>query len=51
VPLDPSEKLTVCEHSPAKASSVLCVADAQDPLSVTQMSSPLFYSNLDFLLS
>ena len=48
MPLDPSEKLTIGEHSPAKVSPVLWVADARDPLSVTQRSSPLFYSNPDF---
>ena len=51
VPLDPLEKLTVGEHSPAKASSVLWVADEQDPLSVTQRSSPFFYSNPGYCLS
>jgi len=51
VPLDPPEKLTVGEHSPAKVSSVLWVADAWDPLSATHRSSPFFYSNPDFWLS
>jgi len=51
VPLDPPEKLTVGEHLPAKESSVLWVADARVPLSVTQRSPPFFYSNPDFWLS
>ena len=51
MPLDPPEKLTVGEHSPAKGSSVLYVADARVLLSVTQRSPPSFYSNPDFWLS
>ena len=43
MPLDPPEKLTVGEHSPAKVSPVLWVADARVPLSVTQRSPSLFY--------
>ena len=43
MPLDPPEKLTVGEHLPAKESSVPWVADAQDPLSVTQRFPPSFY--------
>ena len=35
VPLDPPEKLTVGEHSPASVLSVSCVADMRVPLSVT----------------
>jgi len=46
--LDPPEKLIVGEHSPASVLSVLCVADTQVPLSVTQRLPPLFYSNSRF---
>ena len=49
MPLDPPEKLTVDEHSPASASPVLWVPDARDPLSVTQWSPPLFYLKSRFL--
>ena len=46
MPSDPPEKLTVGEHSPAKVSPVLWVADARDPLSSdsTVLSSLLFKS-------
>ena len=48
MPLDPPEKFTVGEHSPASVLSVLCVADTRVPLSVTQRFPPLFYSNSRF---
>ena len=49
MPLDPPEKLTVDEHSPASVLSVFCVADTRVPLSVTQRLPPLFYSKSRFL--
>jgi len=48
MPLDPPEKLTVGEHSPASVLSALCVADMRVTLSVTQRFPPLFYSNSRF---
>ena len=48
MPLDPPEKLTVGEHSPASVLSVLYVADTRVPLSMTQRFPPLFYSNSRF---
>jgi len=49
MPLDPPEKLTIGEHSPASVLSVSCVADTRVPLSVTQRLPPLFYLNSRFL--
>jgi len=49
MPLDPPEKLTVGEHSPASVLSVSCVADRRVPLTVTQRVPPLFYLNSRFL--
>ena len=49
MPLNLPEKLTVGKHSPAKVSPVLWVADAWVLLSVTQRSSPLFYSKSRFI--
>ena len=49
MPLDPPEKLTVGEHSPASVLSVFCVADTRVPLLVTQQLPPLFYLKSKFL--
>jgi len=49
MPLDPPEKLTVGEHSPASMLSVSCDADTRVPLSMTQRHPPLFYLNSKFL--
>ena len=43
VPLDPPEKLTIGEHSPASVFSVFWVADTRDPLSVTTAPSSLLF--------
>jgi len=48
MPLDPPEKFTVGEHSPASVLSVLCVTDTRVLLSVTQRFLPFFYSNSRF---
>jgi len=49
MPLDPPEKLTVSEHSPASVFSISCDADTRVPLSVAQRLPPLFYLNSRFL--
>ena len=50
MPLDPLEKLTVGEHSPASVLSVLCVTDTRVLLSVTQRFLS-FIQILDFVQS
>ena len=50
MPLDPPEKLTIGEHSPASVFSVSCDADTRVPMSVTQRLPPLFCLNFRFLV-